>query len=577
MCVRSHTIFGPLIFLNRNTVLFSFSKSCAFTIQRNHPTICKMELEFIAFDWGQYNNNEEGTQECEDAALTVILENGKLDTFCGDSFDASNGTIEVNLFENDQSIELIFNRFGNRSKDGGNYNVTVRQIVCSDEGANLISTRDSLSYPEYDNFGTASLCGQTIQKQEFVLQSPNYPRNYDNNLDCYIRILPSDEDICSLELRFDEFRLHTSSFDQSSLLCPNDYLQISDIDNSGNPQRYCDVFTGIRLVEMTTQGKEFHFSTDEEGREVGYSIQIRQLRCDLQPVPTTTTEIIDGRTSSTASAPSTAPPPISTTNYSPCPVTSNPFLTTTSKPFYSTTTASVIRPRYCSEVYELNSLPIAIQSLGYPEPLRGGGCFYSVKTISNVCSVQLDFKQFAIGTFSAGECLNGYMLVNGEQRVCGLQSGKTLLFPVRESQVTVEIVTPLGLGYPGYELTMKPIFCSISRPSDDDSYGAPQAPVINSNDWTPIYNDKPDYTPPLYYPPPTSRPDYASTYKPSYHRPSPSKPHRDWFAPIRKLIRAKQRALRSLFGVFGLHPRPVKRPFKPSYGTKPHYKPRIQW
>ena len=88
-----------------------------------------------------------------------------------------------------------------------------------------------------------NFCGQTIQEQEFILQSPNYPRNYANDLDCYIRILPYDIEVCSLELRFDEFRLDTSISTDPNL-CPNDFLQISDIDKSGEPQIYCDVFSG---------------------------------------------------------------------------------------------------------------------------------------------------------------------------------------------------------------------------------------------------------------------------------------------------------------------------------------------
>ena len=245
----------------------------------------------------------------------------------------------------------------------------------------------------------------------------------------------------------------------------------------------------------------------------------------------------------------------------------------------TTTASSIVRPRYCLEAFELNSFPITIQSLGYPKPLRGG-CFYSVQTPPNVCSIQVDLVDFNLGTFygSSNQCLNDYLLVNGNQKVCGFQSGKTLLFPVRQSQVTLESIT-LG-GYPGYELKLKAIFCSISSDQNNvDSYGAPQAPVIAGNDWKPIYDDQP-----LYYPS-TSKPDYITTFKPlytthksSYHRPEPTKRYRDWFAPLRSLIRAKQRAFRALFGVFTLPLRPIKgRPHKPSYRPKPHYRPGGHW
>ena len=86
--------------------------------------------------------------------------------------------------------------------------------------------------------------------------------------------------------------------------------------------------TGIRLVEMTKLGKELRFSTDAKGSAAGFSIRIRQIRCDLQPI-STTTDVIDGRTTTTVTE-----PPSTSTSGLPCPVTSNPFLPTTSKPFY---------------------------------------------------------------------------------------------------------------------------------------------------------------------------------------------------------------------------------------------------
>ena len=37
-------------------------------------------------------------------------------------------------------------------------------------------------------------------------------------------------------------------------------------------QKYCDVFAGIRLIEMGKSGKQFHFHTDDDGNDVGYSL-----------------------------------------------------------------------------------------------------------------------------------------------------------------------------------------------------------------------------------------------------------------------------------------------------------------
>ena len=60
---------------------------------------------------------------------------------------------------------------------------------------------------------------------EFVIQSPNYPFPYPNEADCATTVLPSSDDICFLEVRFDEFRVEPSAVLEE---CANDYLEVRD-------------------------------------------------------------------------------------------------------------------------------------------------------------------------------------------------------------------------------------------------------------------------------------------------------------------------------------------------------------
>ena len=53
------------------------------------------------------------------------------------------------------------------------------------------------------------------------------------------------DDVCGLELRFDEFRVETSAAVDE---CANDYLEVSD--GKGNTMRYCGFVSGIRLVQI---------------------------------------------------------------------------------------------------------------------------------------------------------------------------------------------------------------------------------------------------------------------------------------------------------------------------------------
>ena len=122
--------------------------------------------------------------------------------------------------------------------------------------------RRSLSLEEDPELSSKTSCDREINTNEFLLQSPNYPRPYPNGIDCDILVYPSSENICELELRFDEFRVEPSS---QEFACDNDFLMISDDLNQVSPQKYCDVFTGIRLIEMGLS-KRFHFHTNKANR-----------------------------------------------------------------------------------------------------------------------------------------------------------------------------------------------------------------------------------------------------------------------------------------------------------------------
>ena len=71
-------------------------------------------------------------------------------------------------------------------------------------------------------------CNREIGTETFILQSPGYPKEYPNDVDCIVIVYPSSNDICALELRFDEFNVEPSALIDE---CGNDYLEISDGDD----------------------------------------------------------------------------------------------------------------------------------------------------------------------------------------------------------------------------------------------------------------------------------------------------------------------------------------------------------
>jgi hypothetical protein len=128
------------------------------------------------------------------------------------------------------------------------YNVTVRQIDCRPELTSLSSPKPEQFETQDDDLETygqrssppqaaepkvdrnrvpeteETSCLRNTDAREFLVQSPNFPEEYPNNKDCVVTVYPSGPNICSLELRFDEFRVEPSPYNED---CENDYLEVT--------------------------------------------------------------------------------------------------------------------------------------------------------------------------------------------------------------------------------------------------------------------------------------------------------------------------------------------------------------
>ena len=210
--------------------------------------------------------------------------------------------------------------------------MTVRQIDCANE-----KPINRIGDTEYENYEEEEIC-QEFSENEFLIQSENYPFGYPNNLDQCFTIRPSNEDICYLELRFDEFNLE--SLTQGS--CNNDYLEISggSEETTGNGMRYCDVFYGIRVIEMTSV-KKLTFHTNEAINNVGFSIVGKQLPCETTTTSTTSSSVPSSTVSLIPPSPRTSTTlTTANTTYSTTVTTTTTSITTTTKATTTITTKS---------------------------------------------------------------------------------------------------------------------------------------------------------------------------------------------------------------------------------------------
>ena len=98
-----------------------------------------------------------------------------------------------------------------------------------------------------------------------ILQSPNYPEEYDNNTDCVVKIRLEAGEIVSLE--FLSFHI------QQDWSCSLDFLEIRDGD-SHNSKLRARICTSAAPITSTGNKMYIRFHTNGEGTRKGFQIKV---------------------------------------------------------------------------------------------------------------------------------------------------------------------------------------------------------------------------------------------------------------------------------------------------------------
>ena len=177
---------------------------CSYIVHRASDDVCKLSVQFNKFS--------RPAVETDDFRGCVVVA-GK-ETFCAGDDDLSEGDRRsVELDEGDGDVVVESSGWA----EGTGFNITVRQISCANgtfEDDGLVGLRGGLES-----------CDKFVNAPEFLIQSPNYPFAYPNDVDCSTLVYPANDNICFLEVRFDEFRVEPSDVFEE---CANDYLEVGD-------------------------------------------------------------------------------------------------------------------------------------------------------------------------------------------------------------------------------------------------------------------------------------------------------------------------------------------------------------
>ncbi|XP_054713870.1 cubilin-like [Uloborus diversus] len=215
---------------------------CRWTVLRTSSDFCELELTIHSLH----------IQVGESCQFDYLEVDGH--RFCGST---TAGNKRIFSFKTDQIV--VHFHSDSVTNDRG-FEVTLRQRECP---------TSTTPFPSRS-------CDQTFDSTQFVLVSPNHPRDYDNGVDCRYVIRRSSEEVCQIEMEFLRFDVESSSG------CEYDYLAI-------NGEKLCGMIeNSTRTYLFTDYEKQLTFHSDSGTARPGFMIHVKQVPCDT---PLTTTPI----------------------------------------------------------------------------------------------------------------------------------------------------------------------------------------------------------------------------------------------------------------------------------------------
>ncbi|XP_068201168.1 uncharacterized protein [Palaemon carinicauda] len=237
--------------------------TCKYHIYRRHPDFCGVTLTVLRLDLA--HPPPTGEQETN-VVVSNPARNGK-DGCVGDTLTVDR--IEhCGRYRRGQSALFIF----------PTSLMTVEFRSGDTHGASgfLLSGRQVKSCRQPKSLGKALMssvpCDRRIDNDTFVIRSPGYPKEYDNDVECHY-IINRGEGMCGIDLRVEDFSIE-------DLSCMFDYLEIQGRRLCGKLQAG---FT--RYYEFEGPQIDIRFRSDESTRRGGFSVSGRRVKCEEGKFP----------------------------------------------------------------------------------------------------------------------------------------------------------------------------------------------------------------------------------------------------------------------------------------------------
>jgi hypothetical protein len=109
---------------------------------------------------------------------------------------------------------------------------------------------------------------------EFYLKTPNYPNEYDNNINCTCNIEPVDDLKINLKFELLEFDVEEG---ESMNLCNKDKLVISDSWTNSTRKMLCGQYKDFKEFNVVQSSLAINFTTDDSISRRGFLIKIKSI------------------------------------------------------------------------------------------------------------------------------------------------------------------------------------------------------------------------------------------------------------------------------------------------------------
>ncbi|RWS09000.1 cubilin-like protein [Dinothrombium tinctorium] len=286
--------------------------------------------------------------------------------------------------------------------EGRGYDILIKQLPCGPSFTTPIYSSSSIS-----NGGGGTLPCDRIITDDDTLTSPDYPRDYGPLTRCIYTIYKSSSDVCELRLQFLYFDLEKTAD------CRSDYFLI---EPSGEKLCGRDLREPDRVVKFPLGSRQLRliFASDAQVQRPGFDLRIQQIRnsCHRPIVP-----------------------PKDDAN---------------------------------ARVCEVSSAPITVlRSDNYPMPYNPNtNCVYKIyRAYPAVCTLELYFSDFSVGTWESKYCINDYVEIDG-LKYCGVRRGDRVLvsFPRYLESVQIRFKTDSYDNYGGFRIEVKQISDKCNLP-----------------------------------------------------------------------------------------------------------------